>query len=163
MTIHIIFYVPYSIFSRQFGLPKPCILVVYVLVARKYRLSTLVPYYGGKSPETHRVSPMLKHWYHTQVGRWAVVSATNMYIKPVALVDSSFDHDNTVPFRLIRPVTRHRVFCPARIWPMSRVTLTLVACDNWFKKTALKWKKISSLWAHTENLRSKHILFNCGS
>ena len=37
MTLHIIFYVPYSIFSRQFGLPKPCVLVVYVLVARKYR------------------------------------------------------------------------------------------------------------------------------
>ena len=37
MTIHITFYGPYSIFSRQFGLPKPCVLVVYVLVARKYR------------------------------------------------------------------------------------------------------------------------------
>ena len=37
MTIHIIFYGPYSIFSRQFGLPKPCILVVYILVAQKYR------------------------------------------------------------------------------------------------------------------------------
>ena len=39
MTLHIIFYVPYSIFSRQFGLPKPCVLVVYILVHENIEIS----------------------------------------------------------------------------------------------------------------------------